>query len=767
MPILMGSTLANVGQALMIGALGAVVVAFWAALAALRRKDNRLLSIAFKASLAFSVFIFLAYVDLIYAFFTHDFSISYVARYSERAMPNFYLFCAGWGGQDGSLLFWTLLMGVMSVIALHRIRKNYEELFPAFLCVVSAVQLFFAITTFFAADPFATLAVVPADGKGLNPLLQTPVMAIHPPNLYMGLIAFYIPYALGMAAMISGHLDNRWIRATRSWSLLAWSFLTVGNVLGGYWAYNELGWGGFWAWDPVENASFLPWLMATAFLHTAIVQERRNMMKIWNMSLLILTFFLTIFGTFLTRSGLISSVHAFAKSDIGEYFVVFLVLILVVSFGLVFYRRKELQSKNQLASPISREASFLFNNALFSIATFVVLLGTTYPLLMEKLTGTKATVGPPFFNRVMSPIALGFLVLLGVCPLLGWYKPNKDRLKRLIVIPALLGAVGAAAFGTYFIYWGPGHPDRLTQGILISIGGLCIFILSAMFMDLLDEGKRRLAREEAPTLIKSMLRHITMLRRQYGGYLVHIGVVFAFIGFAGYGFNLEKGAALKKGELTEIGGYLVKFTGLQAWQDRQKKMVEGHLEVYTSKVLSEQVLRENQTIQLPHNQGTLTLKKTSSHLDANRAATIIWQRAGRKAQHLPPEQSVSLKNQLIRFPTLSWNASKQLVAVMQTVVPGKRISKLVPARHKYTKHPELTTEVALDTQWKNDFYAILVTWETQPGQEPLAHFKFYINPLLFWLWLGTVVMLLGAAVAAIPQGKRHKKKKSKESEGSI
>lgn len=757
MPLLVGSILADLGQVMMIGSLGAVALAFWASMVSLRRKDERMLSIAFKASLAFSAMILFAYSTLIYAFFTHDFSISYVARYSERAMPAFYLFCAGWGGQDGSLLFWTLLMSIMSAIALFRVRKEYNHLFPAFLFVVSAVELFFCITTFFSADPFATLPVIPPDGKGLNPLLQTPVMAIHPPNLYMGLISFYVPYALGMAALISNELDNRWIKATRSWTLLAWSFLTLGNILGGYWAYNELGWGGFWAWDPVENASFLPWLMATAFLHTSIVQERRGMMKVWNMVLLILTFFLTVFGTFLTRSGLISSIHAFARSDIGGYFVVFLVLTLVFSFGLVIYRREGLKSKHQLSSPISREASFLYNNALFSIATFIVLLGTTYPLLMEKITGTKATVGPLFFNRVMSPVALGFLILLGVCPLFGWYKTSAPRLRRLIVMPAILGVLSAVAFGMYFTKFGPGDPDTITRLILSSIAGLCVFVVASMGIDLWDEGKKRLERNEAKTQFAAMGRHMQKQRRQYGGYLVHIGVVFLFLGFAGYGFRLEKGAAMRQGELADVGKYLVKLKSLKAFEDRQKRMVEGNIEVFKTKVLSSQALNEGQSFTLPDNKGTITLKRGANSGSAARAALVIWKEPGQKAKELPVEQSISTGNHLVRLQQVSWTSSKTLSSQLQVLMPGSRIASLTPSRHKYNKHRELTTEVALKTQWNDDFYAILVTWEKDPGKPALAHFKFYLNPLIFWIWFGTLLMLIGAGIAAIPQGKRRKK----------
>ncbi|TNE47992.1 MAG: heme lyase CcmF/NrfE family subunit [Deltaproteobacteria bacterium] len=755
MPFWIGSTLANTGQTLMITSMATVALAFWMALTGLYRKDKRYIDGAYKASIAFTVVTLLAYSNLIYAFFTHDFAISYVARYSERAMPSFYLFCAGWGGQDGSLLFWTLLMGLLSAIAARQVKNKYEDLFPAFLVVVSGVELFFVIITFFAADPFATLAVVPLDGKGLNPLLQTPVMAIHPPNLYMGLITFYIPYALGMAALISGKLDNRWIRATRPWTMLAWSFLTVGNLLGGYWAYNELGWGGFWAWDPVENASFLPWLLATAFLHSAMVQERRGMLKIWNMVLLILTFFLTIFGTFLTRSGLISSIHAFARSDIGTYFTVFLALILLVSFGFLWLRRGELRSDNRLNTVWSRESSFLLNNMLFSLATFVVLLGTTYPLLIEWISGTKATVGPPFFNRVMAPIALGFLTLMGVTQLMSWGKTNMDLLKRLVTLPLIGGVLAGVGFAFYYGHVGPGEPSLTTRILASSMAGLCAFVVGTIIMDLVEGVRRRRETRGENGFLLPMFRHIQQFQRMYGGYVVHIGVVFLFMGFAGYGFNLEKGVAMKKGEWSDIGSYLVKFNGLHAFQDRQKKMVEGHLVVHKATLSKTFTLKEGVPYQLPHNQGTLTLRKATvpTGSSAEQSAALVIQRPGKKAQEVSIRQSISLQHQLLRVRNVKWNGSKQLFADLQHLAPGTKIAEMVPSRHKFNKHRELTTEVALNTRLVDDFYAILVTWENDGTSSLLAHFKFYLNPLVAWLWLGGFIMIIGAIISVAPKAR--------------
>ncbi len=750
---LFASTLATFGQALMILSLVSVSLAFWLALIAIRRKDVRFVQASHRASVGFSLIMIVAYTILIYAFFAHDFSISYVARYSERAMPAFYLFCAGWGGQDGSLLFWTFLMGVLSLIAITQVRHYYPDLHPSFLATVSGVQLFFAIITFFAADPFGILPQPPADGKGLNPLLQTFVMAIHPPTLYMGLITFYIPYALGMAAMVANKLDNRWLLASRRWTLVSWTFLTLGNLLGAYWAYNELGWGGFWAWDPVENASFLPWLTATAFVHSSMIQERQGMMKVWNMSLLIITFFLTVFGTFLTRSGLISSIHAFARSDIGAFFVVFLVLVLVVSFGMMIYRRKGLASHNILTSPISREASFLLNNALFSIATFIVLLGTTYPLLREYTHGTKATVGPAFFNRAMSPVALGLLVLLGVCPLLGWRKVDPARLMRLLVQPLLAGTVGGFAFHALFSSWGAGDPDPFTRIASSVVAGLCVFVLVALYVELHEEVTQR--RRSGESVWTTTRKHLGKMRRRYGGYLVHVGVVFAFLGFAGYGFRLEKAAAMSQGELADLGsGYLVRFDGMKAWKDRQKRTYEGYLSLFKSQLERTITISENQPTRLDVGTSTLRLTRLKGALEPQQSVQIEVRTPNEPPRTFDANQAIPFQGKLLRIQNPRFaqgTPASPLQVDLAVFKTGTALGSLVPAREKFNKHPEPTTEVALMTRITDDIYAILVTWEAEPGKPLLAHFKFYLNPLVFWLWFGGFLMLIGVLIALLPK----------------
>ncbi|RME55741.1 MAG: heme lyase CcmF/NrfE family subunit, partial [Deltaproteobacteria bacterium] len=342
---------------------------------------------------------------LVYALMTHDFRIEYVAAYSSRDMPAPYLFAAWWGGQNGSMLFWAWILGLYALIVSFY-RRRHPELIPYVLMVLNFNLTLFLGLMASANNPFRLLPFVPNDGNGLNPLLQNPTMVIHPPMLYLGYVGFVVPFAFCMAALLSGRLGDEWIKATRRWTILSWFFLGVGMLLGGRWAYVELGWGGYWAWDPVENASFMPWLTGTAFLHSVMIQEKRRMLKIWNVVLIVLTFALCIFGTFLTRSGVVSSVHAFARTHIGPYFLFFIAISVLFAFSLLFWRRKALRSEAQLDSILSRESAFLLNNLVLLGACFAVFWGTIFPVISEAVRGVKITVGPPFFNKVNIPIGL-------------------------------------------------------------------------------------------------------------------------------------------------------------------------------------------------------------------------------------------------------------------------------------------------------------------------------------------------------------------------
>src|SRR5213596_474282 len=388
---------------------------------------------------------------IVNAFLTGDYSIKYVHNYSDSVQPLFYKFTSYWGGLDGSIMFWVFLLSVFGSIAVYVNRERHRELIPYVVAVISTVQMFFLYLMVVHKNPFTTfLTEAPVDGRGLNPLLQNPYMAIHPPSLYTGFVGMTIPYAFGMAALITGQLDDSWLRAVRRWTMISWLFLSFGLTLGMIWAYETLGWGGYWGWDPVENAGLLPWFTATAFLHSVIVQERRSMLRVWNVTLVIVTFFLTIFGTFMTRSGVVSSVHAFGEDPtLAWMFTVFMVAILVVSFSLVIWRLPLLRSRHSLDSWVSREAAFLANNWVLVFAAFFILFATMFPTIAEAVTGERITVGPPFFNKWMLPIGLILLFLTGVGPLLAWRRSTIANIRNQFLWPTLSGVVAASVLAAF------------------------------------------------------------------------------------------------------------------------------------------------------------------------------------------------------------------------------------------------------------------------------------------------------------------------------
>src|SRR6267154_785428 len=412
-----------------------------------RRRSRQLIESGIGAFYLVAALMTCASAVIINAFLTNDFSIRYVAHNSDSVQPLFYKITSYWGGLDGSIMFWVFLLSIFGSIAVYVNRERHRELVPYVVATISVVQMFFLYLMIVHRNPFTTyLANAPAEGQGLNPLLQNFYMAIHPPSLYTGFVGMTIPFAFGIAALITGHLDDSWLRAVRRWTMFSWLFLSFGLTLGMIWAYEELGWGGYWAWDPVENAGLLPWFTATAFLHSVMVQERRSMLRIWNVTLVIVTFFLTIFGTFMTRSGVVQSVHAFGEDKILAWlFTGFMVAILTFSFGLVIYRLPLLKSRNELDSWVSREAAFLVNNWILLFSAVFVLFATMFPTLSEAVTGTRLTVGPPFFNKWMLPIGLGLLFLTGLGPLLAWRKSTLSNLRDSFTWPIVATIVTTGA----------------------------------------------------------------------------------------------------------------------------------------------------------------------------------------------------------------------------------------------------------------------------------------------------------------------------------
>jgi cytochrome c-type biogenesis protein CcmF len=551
--------------------LATFVVASYAIAASVaggRRRSQPLIDSGIGAFYLTAALMSVASAIIIHAFVTGNYAIRYVQRYSDAAQPLAYKITSYWGGLDGSILFWVFLLSVFGAIAVAVNRERHRELIPWVVAVIAAVEMFFIFIMVVHNNPFSTfVAATPADGKGLNPLLQNFYMAIHPPSLYVGLVAMTIPYAFGMAALITGHLDDAWLRAVRRWTMIGWLFLSFGLTLGMLWAYEELGWGGFWAWDPVENAGLLPWLTATAFLHSVMVQERRGMLRVWNVTLVIVTFFLTIFGTFMTRSGVVQSVHAFGEDKwLAGLFTGFMIVILVFSFAMVIYRLPLLKSRHELDSWMSREAAFLANNWILLFSAFFVLFATMFPTLSEAVNGQRLTVGAPFFNTWMRPIGLALLILTGTAPLLAWRKSSVSNLMQSLTWPAAGGMVTTAAV--------VGVGIRPWSSVICF--GLCAFV----GVTILQEFVRGAAVRRETTgsdFFTAMVGLVARSRRRYGGYLVHLGIVLMFLGFAGQGYKLDENFKMSPGQTGNIGRFTIRQDALTVTTDEQKQMITGHV----------------------------------------------------------------------------------------------------------------------------------------------------------------------------------------------
>jgi cytochrome c-type biogenesis protein CcmF len=592
---------------------------------------------------------------------THDFNIEYVAAYTSRNLPPYYIFSAFWAGQKGSLLFWAVVLSIFASAAQLLTPRRYAHLMPYVAGVTSAVIVFFVSVMLFAADPFERLGFTPADGRGLNPQLQNVGMVIHPPMLYLGYISITIPFAFAVAALLSRRMDVGWIQAIRKWTLVSWLFLSIGITLGMWWAYVELGWGGYWAWDPVENASFLPWLTMTAFLHSVMIQEKRGMLKRWNFGLIIGTFLLSIFGTFITRSGVIASVHSFTQSNVGYFFLAFLVIICVLGFTLLYTRWHLLEAEVRLESMVSREAAFLFNNLLFVGIAFSVLWGTLFPILSELVKGTKITVGPPFFNRVNVPLGLLLLGLTGVGPLIAWRKASTANLRRQFVAPVCAGLV------TFGVLFAAGVRDLYALMAL----GLAGFVSGTLAQEFY-RGVRARLRMHGESVLLALSRLIGRNRRRYGGYIVHAGIVIYFVAFAGMAFKREQEATLKPGESVEM------------------KSPFGHTYRFTHMGISQYE----------------ALNRIVS------AATVEVSKDGRREGLMTSEKRQHVDS--FKRPTF-----------------------------------EPSTEVAIRSGLQEDVYIVFAG--AVNGTEE-AVYRFNLNPLVWWVWFGGLVLLLGGLITMWPGG---------------
>ena len=570
------------GSFALVLALLAAGYAFVAGIIGIRTRRPLLIKSARNAGMATFPLVTIGVACLVSLFFLNDYSMAYVAEHSNRALPIFYKFAALWAGQEGSMLFWSWLLSIYAFIALFANRKKHPELMPFVGVILAGVQLYFLILNNFVTSPFSLVGAVGAgglthvttlaDGNGLTPLLQYSEMVIHPPMLYLGYTGCTVPFAFALAALLGRYPGEKWIHITRRWTMVGWGFLSVGILLGGHWAYQVLGWGGYWAWDPVENASLLPWITETAFLHSVMMQEKRGMLRVWNVWLVFITFMLSILGTSLTRSGVVSSVHAFAQSSIGSWFFSFLALIFIVCFVAYWLNRDYLRSDNQLDSVISRESSFLFNNLILLAACFAVLWGTIFPILTEWFEGSKISAGPPFFNKVGIPIGLFLLFLTGVGPLLAWRKTSLSSLKRNFgwsVIAGLATGLIAFAFGWRQFY-----------------SLMCLMLSVFVAMTVISEfyrGARVLSARSGANIFSSVGQLTMRNTRRYGGYVVHFGIVLIFIGISGQAFNKDVQKEMHPGSQMQIGPYTLVCQNFDATSNANYQSERAMVEVFEGK----------------------------------------------------------------------------------------------------------------------------------------------------------------------------------------
>lgn len=683
------TAVSDYGTALLYAVLVAAAYTFAVALRAARAAP-RLLRAARLGAYGTSALVLLGVILLSYAFVTHDFSIRYVTNYSDRQTEIWYLFTALWGGQDGSLLWWLFLLSLNVVACVWWLKGRYRHLQPYVIATLMLVMGFFALLMIFAANPFATHHTGAAvDGKGLNALLRSYWMIIHPPMLYLGFVACTVPFAFAVAALVTGRLDNEWIVAVRKWVLFAWLFLTIGNVLGMLWSYEELGWGGYWAWDPVENHSIMPWITASAYVHSTMIQERRAMLKIWNVVLICLTFLLTLLGTAMTRSGAIASVHAFAASNIGTYFVYFMALILALSIALIVRRLPELASRNHIEALASREAMFVINNwALIGLLVFV-LISTERPWFSKLLYGEEVLFGPPHYNLWAPPIALVIYALMGLAPLFGWRKTSPEAFRRALRAPLLaLGGVAIVhlLLGNWiglpaYVTGDPPFPGVIgilfqkVQGTfpLLTVA-LSAFNIAVIVQEFVRGARARQAsasrKGEAESLAVGLVRLVEKNRRRYGGYVVHLGIVAAFLGFVGNAWTLDRETSLDVNESVELGPYSLEYRGS-----------------YTC----------------------------------------------------PGSPECSAAEEADRTRRLA-------VAKIDVSRSGEYLGTMRPAQGIY--QDMTTSEVAIRRGLKEDLY--LAVRSINPDNQR-AMFEFHVNPLVLCIWIGALFMILGASISLWPE----------------
>ena len=534
-----------------------------------RRRDPALVSSSFHAVFAVAALVGMAGIILWYGLLADQFQLKYVWNHSERSLPTFYKFAALWGGQAGSLLFWALLLSGYSAVVAYRFRRRQQALMPYVNSMLLVTSTFFLGLLVFAANPFEQVSFVPPDGRGLNPLLQNYWMVVHPVMLYLGYVGLAIPFAFAVGALLSRKLGREWVRTVRRWTLIPWLFLSIGIIMGSQWAYMELGWGGYWAWDPVENASFLPWLTGTAFLHSIIIQEQRGILKIWNVVLIWLTYFLVILGTFTTRSGILESVHSFALSNIGPFFLGFLILVVFGFLWLLFERLPLLQGETEIDSMASREAAFLANNWLFTGIAFATLWGTFFPMFSEIITGSRISVAAPFFNKVNGPLFLLLLLLMGIGPLLSWRRTSLEAARRQFTWPLL----AALLLGGLVAVTVPSSPYAVLGLAIIT------FVTATIVQEFVRgvQARRTISGENPLQAMASLIRRNG---RRYGGYIVHLGIVLIGVAIIGNEFyQSTTNVTLAPGESVELAGYRLTYQQLAERRGPNFTEIGAHIQV--------------------------------------------------------------------------------------------------------------------------------------------------------------------------------------------
>ena len=652
----------ELGRAALLVTLGLSIYALVAGAYAAHNGRRRLAQSAQNALVASFVTTAVAAAVLLSALLRNDFSFAYVARTTSQALPTPYTISAFWGGQEGSLLLWLLVLTGFGAAAVSLNRRWARDLIVWVVPVFAGVATFFAFLVVAVASPFATQPA-PADGAGMTPSLQNPYMLAHPPLLYLGYVGLTVPFAFAMGALLSGKLDERWLIATRRWTLFAWAALGIGQLLGSHWAYVEVGWGGYYAWDPVENAALMPWLAATAFLHSVMIQEKRGMLKVWNVLLVILAFSLSLFGTFLTRSGVVNSIHSFTESSIGPWFLGFIAVSVAVSLALVFWRRPQLRSPTKLESPVSREAAFLYNNLLLLALCLAILWGVVYPMLSEAVRGEAVVLGRSYYDFFLRAFGLPLLLLMGIGPLIAWRRASLRSLATTFRIPTLVAVVT----GVVLLFVGAGS----------SIPGLVAYTFSAFVLATIvlefvrgTRARKALGATSWPSAFASL---ISRNRRRYGGYVVHAAIVLFAIGVAGSSaFDSVAEAKLAKGESMRIGDYTLEYRSLQERTSANATEIRATLGVQRGD-------RDLGTLQAGKN--AYTIEQQVSNEVGIRSDRLTGEDLFVIAEQIDPDGSVYFRVFVKPLVNLIWLAGLVfLVGSLITLWPDRREQRRLVAR---------------------------------------------------------------------------------------